>query len=108
MRLTLTDTDCAPDQQEPREYLVEMPAGYDPARVTWEDVIADGAMRIVDEDAFRAAYWTDYDGGELLLTGPEHAGLSDDELMAEAWAEAGVLGVDLSDGEIEIGEWVVS
>lgn len=54
---------------------------------------------------YRAAYWTDGQGGELVLTAPEHAHLSDEALLAEARAEAERAGVDLSDGRIEIGDW---
>jgi len=54
---------------------------------------------------YRAAYWTDGHGGELVLTAPEHAHLSDEELLAEARAEAERVGLDLSDGRIEVGEW---
>lgn len=54
---------------------------------------------------YRAAYWTDGQGGELLLTAPEHATLSGEALLAEARAEAERAGVDLSYGRIEIGDW---
>jgi len=54
---------------------------------------------------FRAAYWTDGKGAEVRLTGPEHAHLSDEDLLAEARAEAERVGLDLSYGEIVIGEW---
>ena len=54
---------------------------------------------------YRAAYWTDHEGGELVLTGPEHAKLDDDALLAEARAEAERADLDLSYGEIEIGDW---
>lgn len=54
---------------------------------------------------YRAAYWVDDQGGELVLTLPEHAQLPDDELLAEARAEAERAGVDLSYGRIEIGDW---
>jgi hypothetical protein len=55
---------------------------------------------------YRAAYWTDDKGGELVLTAPEHASMTDEELIAEATAEAERNGVDLSYGEIRVGEWV--
>lgn len=53
---------------------------------------------------YRAAYWTDGQG-ELVLTAPEHASLSDEALLSEARAEAERAGVDLSGGRIEIGDW---
>lgn len=54
---------------------------------------------------YRAAYWTDGKGAEVVLTGPEHAHLSDEELIAEARKEAESAGLDLSYGEIVVGEW---
>lgn len=54
---------------------------------------------------YRAAYWTDGQGGELVLTAPEHATFSDEELLAEARAVAERVGLDLSYGRIEISEW---
>ncbi|HEX7039624.1 MAG TPA: hypothetical protein VF202_05895 [Trueperaceae bacterium] len=54
---------------------------------------------------YRAAYWTDGQGGELVLTAPEHSTLSEEALLAEARAEAERAGVDLSYGRIEIGDW---
>jgi len=54
---------------------------------------------------YRAAYWTDGKGAEVVLTLPEHAGLSDEELIAEAKRYAEEIGLDLSYGEIVIGEW---
>ena len=58
----------------------------------------------------RAAYWTDGQG-DVLLTGPEHAGLPDDDLLAEGEAEYARqrLGHDgttsLDGGRIVVGEW---
>jgi len=40
-----------------------------------------------------------------VLTLPEHAHLSDDDLLAEAMAEAERQGMDLSYGQIVIGVW---
>jgi len=57
------------------------------------------------QTTYRAAYWTDGEGAEVVLTAPEHADLSDDELLAEAQAEAERAGVDLTTGRIEIGDW---
>ena len=37
---------------------------------------------------YRAAYWTDDNGAEVVLTAQEHADLPDEELLAEAQAEA--------------------
>ena len=54
---------------------------------------------------YRAAYWADGRGSEIVLTLPEHAHLSNEELIAEATAEAKRQGMDLSYGRIEIGEW---
>lgn len=55
---------------------------------------------------FRAAYWIRKDGqGEVLLTGPEHAGMAEEELLAEARAEAERAGMELTAGKIEVGEW---
>jgi len=53
---------------------------------------------------YRAAYWTDGQA-EIVLTLPEHAHLSDDDLLAEALAEAERQGMDLSYGQIVIGIW---
>ena len=55
--------------------------------------------------AYRAAYWTDERGAEVVLTLPEHEHLSDEDLLAEAMAEAERQGMDLSYGQIVIGEW---
>lgn len=54
---------------------------------------------------YRAAYWTDGKGTEILLTLPEHSDMSDEELIAEARRYAEEQGLDLSYGEIVIGEW---
>ena len=54
---------------------------------------------------YRAAYWTDGKGAEVVLTLPEHAHMSDEELLAEAQRYAEEQGLDLSYGEIVIGEW---
>ena len=54
---------------------------------------------------YRAAYWTDGKGAEVVLTLPEHTHLSDDDLLAEARRYAEEQGLDLSYGEIVIGEW---
>lgn len=51
VRLTLTDTTLPEDQQEPTRYLVEMPDDYDPERVTFEDMVYDGAVTIIRETA---------------------------------------------------------
>lgn len=54
---------------------------------------------------YRAAYWTDEKGAEVVLTLPEHAHLSNEKLIAEAQRYAEEIGLDLSCGEIVIGEW---
>ena len=54
---------------------------------------------------YRAAYWTDEQGAEVVLTLPEHAELSNEELITEALRYAKEIGLDLSYGEIVIGEW---
>ena len=55
---------------------------------------------------FRAAYIVSADRqGDVVLTGPEHAALSDEALLAEAKAEMARAGIDLADGTLEIGEW---
>ena len=54
---------------------------------------------------YRAAYWTDGKGAEVVLTLPGHVHLSDDDLLAEARRYAEEVGLDLSYGEILIGEW---
>lgn len=56
-------------------------------------------------ETYRAAYWTDHEGGELVLTGPEHAHLSDEELILEARAEAERADLDLSYGAVLVGDW---
>ena len=56
--------------------------------------------------SYRAAYLLSSDKqAELVLTAPEHAEMSDDELRAEALAEAERAGVNIGDGTIEIGTW---
>lgn len=57
---------------------------------------------------YRAAYLTDETGfGTLVLTLPEHAGLSDEELMAEAMAEAKRAGIanEIDADRVKIGTW---
>ena len=55
---------------------------------------------------YRAAYWTSEDRqGEIALTSPEHADMDDEDLLAEAEAEAARIGLVLDDGTIEIGAW---
>jgi len=54
---------------------------------------------------YRAAYWTDGKDAEVVLTLPEHAHLSDEELIAEARRYAEEVGLDLSYGTIVVGEW---
>lgn len=53
---------------------------------------------------YRACYWTDEEGGEIRLTGPEHANMPDDELVATARANADA-DLDLSRGRLVIGDW---
>lgn len=54
---------------------------------------------------YRAAYWTDGRGAEIVLTLPEHEHMSDEELIAEARRYAEEQGLDLSYGTIVVGEW---
>lgn len=63
-------------------------------------------MDIIVEKAgpYRAAYWTD-GLGEVVLTGPEHQHLPDDELFDEASRLAKDVGIDLSRGRIVVGLW---
>ena len=58
-----------------------------------------------ERDTYRAAVWSDRDGGEVVLTGPEHANLGDNELLLEAHAEARRAKLDRSRGWIGIGDW---
>lgn len=53
---------------------------------------------------YRAAYWTDGQA-ELVLTGPEHADLSDEDLIAEARAELARQGGTEDGGRIVVGAW---
>lgn len=55
--------------------------------------------------AYRACYWQDGAGGEVRLTGPEHARLPDDQLEAVARALAEDVGLDSSFGRLVIGGW---
>lgn len=54
---------------------------------------------------YKAAYWKNEHGAEIVLTAPEHSNLSDKELIEEAIKEAGKIGLDLYSGEIVIGDW---
>lgn len=55
---------------------------------------------------FRAAYWIAADSqSDVLLTTPEQSGLSDDDLMAAALAEAAATGLEIGEGEIVIGDY---
>jgi hypothetical protein len=57
-------------------------------------------------NAFRAAYWQSDDAqSDLLLTGPQHAHLPVEELMAEARAELTRAGGTEDGGRIIVGEW---
>lgn len=57
-------------------------------------------------NAYRACYWQSDDRqGEVVLTSEDHADLSDDDLEAEARAEAARAGLDLSGGRLVIGAW---
>ena len=58
-------------------------------------------------DTFRAAYWISADRqGEVLLTGPEHATLSDERLLDVARAEMVNAEITEADGgAIEVGMW---
>jgi hypothetical protein len=55
---------------------------------------------------YRAAYWiSDDEQAEEVLTSEAQAGLDDDALRAAAEAQAARVGLDLSTGEIRIGQW---
>lgn len=54
---------------------------------------------------YKAAYWKNEHGAEIVLTLPEQARLNDEELIEEAIKEAEKIGLDLSSGEILIGNW---
>lgn len=55
-------------------------------------------------NAYRAAIWTDGQS-ELALTLPEHAALSDAELMQLAAAEIASSAPSLDLDQVSIGEW---
>lgn len=69
---------------------------------------------------WRACYYVSADGQyDMVMTGPEHAHLTDDELVEEALAEAdraGLIGEDdeshtprdLFEKQLRIGEWMES
>lgn len=60
-----------------------------------------------DSDAYRACYWLSDDRqAEVVLTLPDHAGLSDEDLYRLAREEAERGDLDLTTGTLEIGEWV--
>lgn len=55
---------------------------------------------------YRAAYWISTDKqATVRLTTEDQSNLSDDGLMAAAEAEAENAGLDIGDGQIEIGDW---
>src|SRR5690606_16209401 len=83
-----------------REVNPNGPGGLPRSTTTTTEVVMHRTCR-----TYRAAYWTDGRGAEVVLTLPAHADLPDDELRAEAQAEAERAGLDLSCGRIEIGEW---
>ena len=58
-------------------------------------------------DTFRAAYWISHDReGQVLLTGREHATLSDDRLLDVARAEMVNAEITEADcGDIVVGMW---
>jgi len=71
-----------------------------------------------DERSYRACYYLSADGqSETVLTGPEHANLSDNQLFAEAIAEAvradiigdgdGRIPANRLEGGLRIGTWTV-
>jgi hypothetical protein len=60
---------------------------------------------IIHMATYKAAYWTDGKGAEVVLTLPEHAHLSNEELIAEALREAEKVGLDMSYGEIVVDDW---
>lgn len=62
------------------------------------------AMILSSDDTYRAAYLTDGQH-ETVLTGPEHAGLSDDDLFTEARAEMERAGVEQGEMDLVTGEW---
>lgn len=63
-------------------------------------------MSASNASTFRAAYWVAADcSSDLRLTSEDQAHLSDEELMAAALEEAKNSCVDLSNGQINIGDW---
>lgn len=66
----------------------------------------DGWAELVEAEAYRAAYWLSDDGqAEVRLTSPDDAGLADEDLLAEARAEAARTGTDLATGSLVVGDW---
>src|SRR5690606_3852516 len=63
-------------------------------------------IRRMAKMVYRAAYWTDGRGAEIVLTLPEHSDMSDEELIAEARRYVVDVGLDISNGEIVVGEWM--
>jgi hypothetical protein len=55
---------------------------------------------------FRAAFTTETaDRGEIRLTGPEHAELTDEQLIEEALDEADRVGLDVDEDNLTIADW---
>lgn len=52
--ITLTDDDVVGTQIVPGRHLISMPADYDPAMVTAEDIQYDGQIWIEERDTERA------------------------------------------------------
>ncbi len=57
-------------------------------------------------ESYRACYWRSADGQrEVRLTGPEHAAYTEAHLLVVALKEVRDTGLEIGDGNIEIGEW---
>ncbi len=56
-------------------------------------------MQTKEGEVWRAAYVSFPDGSQIVLTGPEHTHLPDDELRSEAHAEAVRMGLITSMGD---------
>jgi len=60
----------------------------------------------MNTNTYRAAFWISADGGgELVLTGPEHAHFSKMGLLMEARRYARENGIGIAGGEMRIGTW---
>lgn len=68
---------------------------------------ASGDQGLEIEMSYRAAYWISADRqSSVVLTTADQAHLNDAELLAAGHAEAEIVGLDISDGEITINDWL--